>query len=143
MIWTSPIWMSQLKVVAYDELKRLRAGAKANEKRLLEMLEAEHVEMANLLHAEGLNYFFWYKTNIHIEQAILPGETVGDACKRVFRSHDRYKELFSQLNEVHYARNPGEKPKKYQKLQNPPAPKTSEDNNAKEKDSKDENPKKA
>ncbi|CAD6198588.1 unnamed protein product [Caenorhabditis auriculariae] len=130
--------------LAYDELKRLRASSsKANEKRLLELLEAQHEEMANLLHAEGLNYFYWYKTFVPVEQAVLPGESFGDACKRVFSSHDRSTELGDLMALVHNSPHPNEKLPKAKIL---PAPKTSKEKKEKdsnEKDSKDKKPKKA
>ncbi|CAD6200227.1 unnamed protein product [Caenorhabditis auriculariae] len=77
MVLTSPF------SVAYDHLKRLRAAANANEKRLLELLETEHAEMLSLLHVKGLNYYYWYKTCTKLRQT--PRESLRDAAKTALR----------------------------------------------------------
>ncbi|CAD6192988.1 unnamed protein product [Caenorhabditis auriculariae] len=76
-------------VAFYDELKRLRFSALPKEKRLLEMLEFEHAHRANILHAEGLNYFYWFKTFIPLGGTILPGEGYGDAVLRTLQEEQR------------------------------------------------------
>ncbi|CAD6196050.1 unnamed protein product [Caenorhabditis auriculariae] len=62
----SPLSREDLEQVAYDDLKRLRASATAEEKRLPELLETEHAEMANLLNAEGLNYYYWFNSSFFL-----------------------------------------------------------------------------
>ncbi|CAD6185722.1 unnamed protein product [Caenorhabditis auriculariae] len=126
----------QISSLAYNELKKLRASAKGNEKRLLELLEAEHMEKANLLHAEGLNYYYWFKKFVLVEQAILPGETIADASKRIYKSKERFTEINALLNPVHNAAHPNKKLPNPQKTQIPAAPKTSEEKHSKDKKSK-------
>ncbi|CAD6200130.1 unnamed protein product [Caenorhabditis auriculariae] len=95
--------------VAYDHLKRLRVAANPNEKRLLELLEAGHAEMANQMHAEGLNYYYWHKKFINVPPTVLPGESLGDAARRIYRFEDRYKEIEDQLAYVRNLAHPNEK----------------------------------
>ncbi|CAD6194211.1 unnamed protein product [Caenorhabditis auriculariae] len=126
-------------IVGYDELKRLRLSSNAKEKRLLELLESEHATMANLLHAEGLNYFYYFNSTVKPKQAVLPGERIGDAAKRIFKTEERMDELTRQLLEVYYTNHPEEKPEKrslQQRMEKPPARKPLEDKNSKDKKTK-------
>ncbi|CAD6196051.1 unnamed protein product [Caenorhabditis auriculariae] len=122
---------------AYDDLKRLRASATAEEKRLLELLETEHAEMASLLHAEGLNYYYWFNKYIHPKPTILPGETLGDAIKRSLNKDECHNEIKAQMDYIHNLANPKDNLLKQQKELASTAPKTSEDKNSKDKKSKD------
>ncbi|CAD6200223.1 unnamed protein product [Caenorhabditis auriculariae] len=121
----------QISSLAYNELKKLRAFAKGNEKRLLELLEAEHMEKANLLHAEGLNYYYWFKKFVLVEQAVLPGETIADASKRIYKTKERFTEINALLNPVHNAAHPNKKLPNPQKTQIPAAPKNTHLNKGK------------
>ncbi|CAD6197771.1 unnamed protein product [Caenorhabditis auriculariae] len=127
-------------VALYDELKRLRFSALPKEKRLLEYLETEHAHLANLLHAEGLNYFYWHKTFIPLGETILPGEDLGDAALRVLDKEHRQEAIFAEMSEAYCRLHPDQRPKETE-AKNPPAPK--EDKVSKEKKSKENNPKKA
>ncbi|CAD6199116.1 unnamed protein product [Caenorhabditis auriculariae] len=125
--------------LAYDHLKRLRVAANPNEKRLLELLEAGHAEMANQMHAEEF---------INVPPTVLPGESLGDAARRIYRFEDRYKEIEDQLAYVRNLAHPNEKPRKLMKELAPTTAKTSEKKNTKdkkseEKNSKENKPKKA
>ncbi|CAD6192994.1 unnamed protein product [Caenorhabditis auriculariae] len=134
-----PTWnMAFKQAVAYDELKRLRFSALPKEKRLLEMLETEQAHRSNILHAEGLNYFYWFKTFIPLQETILPGEDLGEAVLRIFDKEDRENAMIAEMTEAFYRLHPDQRPKETE-AKNPPK----EDKNSKEKKSKENNPKKA
>ncbi|CAD6196052.1 unnamed protein product [Caenorhabditis auriculariae] len=127
--------------LAYDHLKRLRASATAEEKRLLELLETEHAEMASLLHAEGLNYYYWFNKYINLKPTVLSGETLGDAVKRTWNKPACHKEIEEQMDYLRDLANPKGKLLKQKKEPASTAPKTPEDKNSKDKKSKNKNSK--
>ncbi|CAD6196219.1 unnamed protein product [Caenorhabditis auriculariae] len=126
----------------FEELAKLRKQCDPKDKELLNLLETENAERANLLHAQGLNYDFYYNKQIEVQQAILPGEQVGDAAKRIFAKEARLEKISSLSVASHRRRHPKRKSAKsfvQKKAELPHTPRTSKKKKAQnEKKSKKE-----